>query len=192
MSFTHHLTQWFQGRSPAFVHLERERQVTWRRESSIHRLDRPSNLIRARRLGYKAKEGIFVVRVRLKRGGKQRPMIVKGRRSRNFGQTFVMGKNFQWIAEERANKTYPNCEVLNSYYLSQDGFYNWFEVILVDPHHPAIKADSHYNFLSSGKNRGRVYRGLTSAGKKSRGLMYKGKGSEKHRPSLNAHKDLGK
>jgi len=192
MSFTTRFRNLFRERNDAFVRDERESQITWRREPSIFRLDRPTNLVRARRLGYKAKEGIFMVRVRLSRGGKQRPMINKGRRSRNFGQQFVMGKNFQWIAEERANKLYPNCEVLNSYNLSKDGQYYWFEIILVDPSHPAIKADPYFAFLNSPKNRGRVHRGLTSSGKKGRGLMYKGKGVEKHRPSLNAHKDLGK
>jgi len=37
-----------------------------------------------------------------------------------------------------------------------------------------------------------VLRGKTSAGQKGRGLMYKGKGAEKVRPSLRANKNRGK
>ncbi|MBT92991.1 MAG: 50S ribosomal protein L15e, partial [Euryarchaeota archaeon] len=39
---------------------------------------------------------------------------------------------------------------------------------------------------------GRAYRGKTSAGKRGRGLMNKGKGAEKLRPSLKANKNRGK
>ena len=42
----------------------------------------------------------------------------------------------------------------------------------------------------SAAQRGRVYRGLTSSGKKSRGLRRKGKGAEKIRPSLRARDHL--
>ena len=99
----------------------------------------------------------------------------------------VVGKNYQWIAEERANRKFPNLEVLNSYYVGEDGKYYWYEVILVDPQAPEIKADKELNWICSGKHRGRVFRGLTSAAKKSRGLRKKGKGAEKIRPSLRAH-----
>ncbi|MBM2818374.1 MAG: ribosomal protein L15e, partial [Nitrosarchaeum sp.] len=47
----------------------RERVVQWRKENAIIRIDRPSRLQRARRLGYKAKQGIVVVRMRVGTGG---------------------------------------------------------------------------------------------------------------------------
>lgn len=171
---------------------QRKRLIDWRAENAISRIERPTNLPDARRLGYRSKDGIILVRVRLGRGGKQRPTINKGRRSRNFGQRFVMGKSYQWMAEERANKKFPNLEVLNSYNVGRDGIYYWFEVIMIDANHPAIKNDKILRWIANGKHKGRVYRGLTSAGRKGRGLLYKGKGAEKHRPSLNAHKDRGK
>ena len=31
-----------------------------------------------------------------------------------------LDKNYQLIAEERTSKKYPNCEVLNSYYVAKD------------------------------------------------------------------------
>ena len=43
----------------------RNRAITWRRQNAMLRIDRPSRLLRARRLGYKAKEGIIVVRMRV-------------------------------------------------------------------------------------------------------------------------------
>jgi large subunit ribosomal protein L15e len=182
----------YQERSAELENEIRKRQIDWRAENSVQRIERPTNLSSARRLGYRAKEGIMMVRVRLPRGGKQRPSIRHGRRSRNFGQRFVMGKGYQLMAEERANKRFPNLEVLNSYMAGKDGTSYWFEVILVDPVSPSIIKDKQLNWMSNPKHTGRVYRGLTSSGKKSRGLMYKGKGAEKHRPSMNAHLDRGK
>ncbi|MHA1999018.1 MAG: 50S ribosomal protein L15e, partial [Promethearchaeota archaeon] len=68
----------------------------------------------------------------------------------------------------------------------------YYEVILVDPFHPVIIADKEINWICSTVQKGRVYRGLTSAGKKARGLRNKGIGAEKVRPSLNAHDRRGK
>ena len=45
--------------------------------------------------------------------------------------------------------------------------------------------------MNLANQRGRVYRGLTSAGRKSRGLRGKGKGFEKMRPSRRAHNRVG-
>jgi len=78
-----------------------------------------------------------------------------------------------------------NLEVLNSYWVGEDGRYKWFEVILVDRSHPAILSDPQLSQIA--KQRGRVYRGLTSAGRRARGLRRKGKGAEKIRPSLRAN-----
>jgi large subunit ribosomal protein L15e len=73
-----------------------------------------------------------------------------------------------------------------------DGLHEWFEIIMVDPHHPVIKADKTINWICSSKQKGRAFRGLTAAGKAGRGLKWKGKGAEKVRPSINAHKHQGK
>jgi large subunit ribosomal protein L15e len=76
----------------------------------------------------------------------------------------------QLIGEERVGKAYPNLEVLNSYWVGEDGLYKWFEVILVDPHHAGIQRDNDINWICDKSQQGRVHRGLTSAGKKMRGL----------------------
>ena len=171
----------------------KERLVEWgRMPRAVVRVDSPTKLHRARALGYKAKPGFVVVRVRVRRGGRRKSRVNAGRRPKRLGvNKITMKKSLQVIAEERANRKFPNLEVLNSYYLAEDGKYKYYEVILVDPHHPAIKADKEISWICINKHRGRVYRGLTSAGKKSRGLRNKGKGAEKIRPSLRAHDRKG-
>lgn len=168
--------------------LWRERLIKWRREPSTIRIERPTRLDRARSLGYKAKQGFVVVRQRVAKGGHRRPKIRAGRRSKHFRQRMILGKSYKQIAEERANKRYPNCEVLNSYWVCQDGKYYWFEIILVDKAHPAIRADKVIKWIAEKQHKGRVYKGLTSSGIKSRGLRRKGKGAEKLRPSRHARR----
>lgn len=170
----------------------RKRLIEWRKQSSIIRIDYPTNLISARSLGYKAKKGYILVRVRIKRGGKQRPQIKKGRRPKHHGQKLVLKKSYQWVAEERVARNYPNLEVLNSYKIAKDGKYYWFEIILVDSESPSIKSDPKINWICSNKHRGRVFRGLTSAAKKSRGMRGKGRGYEKVRPSVSSNRRRGK
>mgnify|MGYP000178633010 CR=1 FL=1 len=101
-------------------------------------------------------------------------------------------KSLQWLAEERAQRKYPNLEVLNSYWIGKDGRYEYYEVIFLDPSHPSIKKDGDLGWIASGRHRGRVFRGLTGAGKTSRGLRNKGEGAEKVRPSIRANKKRGK
>lgn len=168
--------------------LFKERLIVWRKSDAIERVDNPTNITRARSLGYKAKLGYFVVRVRLLRGGRQRPQIKKGRRSKANRVKKIVGKSYQWIAEERANKKFKNCEVIGSYFLVKDGQYYYFEIILGD--RELLKKYPKTKYL--GESRGRVFRGLTSAARKSRGLRGKGKGHEKNRPSLRAHRRRGK
>ena len=170
-----------------------ERLQQWRREPAVVRIERPTRLDRARALGYKPKQGIIVVRVRVRRGGLRKPRPKNSKKPATLGvNKITMGKSIQRIAEERAARKYPNMEVLNSYWVGEDGKHKWYEVILIDPCHPAIKADPQLNWLCTGKHRGRAFRGLTSAGKKGRGLRNKGIGAEKVRPSIRAHGRRGK
>jgi large subunit ribosomal protein L15e len=69
-------------------------------------------------------------------------------------------------------------QVLNSYYIAEDGQRKWFEIILVDPAHPVVKNDPKLKWLAESHNKGRVFRGLTAAGKKSR-MLGKGMGYER-------------
>ncbi len=153
------------------VRLWRERLVEWRRQPAVVRVEKPTRPDRARSLGYKAKQGFVIVRVRVRKGGRRKPRPRSGRKPAGMGVLkLTPGKNIRWIAEERAARKFPNLEVLNSYYVAEDGKYYWYEVIMIDPHHPAIKKDPHYNWILNPANKRRVFRGLTSAGKKARGL----------------------
>ena len=160
-----------------------QRLVDWRQEPPTIRIERPTRLDRARSLGYRAKPGIFVVRQRIERGSHIRERIQGGRTPRKFGIRMNLEQNYQWICEQRSARTFPNCEVLNSYWVAKDGKYYWYEVIMVDKAHPVILADPTLKWMATPANRRRVFRGLTSAGKKSRGLRNKGLGAEKARPS---------
>ena len=170
--------QWREEGMPS--ELMRERLIQWRREPSTTRIEHPTRLDRARALGFKPKPGIFVVRQRVSRGTHKRPDWSGGRHSHNMGARLILRKNYQFIAEERANKVYPNCEVLNSYYVLQDGKNYWYEVIMADRTSPNTPS-----WLIG--QRGRANRGMTSAGRRTRGLHRKGKGAEKVRPSRRAN-----
>jgi len=162
----------------------RKRLIEWRKEPVIVRIDKPTRLNRARALGYKAKQGFIVVRVRVRRGGLNKPRPNSGRRPKRMGvYGYSPSKGYRWIAEERAARKFPNLEVLGSYYVGEDGMYKYYEIIMVDPNHPVIKADPNLKWLQDPANRRRVFRGLTSAGKKARGLRKSRglKGTVKHK-----------
>jgi len=52
------------------------------------------------------------------------------------------------VAERRVKEKYANLHLLNSYFIYSDGKHSWYEVILVDPHHPSIKADKELHWLA--------------------------------------------
>jgi large subunit ribosomal protein L15e len=117
----------------------RQMAIKWRREPSIIRIEKPTKLDRARRLGYKAKQGFVVIRIRVRRSGARKTRPVSGRRQKAMGVTKIKwAKGMKKIAEERVSKKYPNLKVLNSYLLWSDGKFKWYEVLLVDPNHPVI------------------------------------------------------
>jgi len=171
-----------------------DRMAGWRKEPVFIRIDKPTRIDAARRVGYKAKQGVVVVRTRVRRGGLRKGKIHMKRKPSKAGiKKITMGKSIQRIAEERTARRYPNLEVLNSYWVGEDGKNKFYEVIMIDPEHPAIKSDKDMGWVSSGSShRGRAFRGKTGAGKRGRGLLNKGKGAEKLRPSLKANKNRGK
>ena len=169
--------------------LNRQRLIEWRHGPTFERVDHPLRLDRARALGYRAKQGYVIVRAKARKGSLRKRAIRKGRRAKRRGLIRMrVNKNLQRIAEERVAKRHSNMEVLNSYLVGEDGKHKFYEVILVDPHHPAIVKDPKMGWIHEVQHTGRVYRGLTSAGKKSRGLRNKGIGAEKNRPSVARHK----
>jgi large subunit ribosomal protein L15e len=156
----------YKTRSPEY----RERVIRWRKEPTIMRVERPSNLIRARSLGYKAKQGIVVARVKMGKGRRKRVTPAKGRKAKTNYSYDALDKSLRMVAEEKASRKFSNMEVLNSYWVGEDGQYKYFEVILAErgsPNLPEYMSDEI-------ANKGRAYRALTSAGRKVRGLRAKG------------------
>ncbi|MFC1682578.1 50S ribosomal protein L15e [Nanoarchaeota archaeon] len=169
----------------------RERMIEWRGSEVQVKVDKPLRIDRARALGYRDKKGFVVIRIRLKRGGHKRPRPNKGRRSKRLHARKNLKMSYKWIAEQRVARKYRNLEVLNSYLIGKDGVHYFYEVICVDPSKPEIKNDKKINWICEPKNQKRPMRGLTSAGKKSRGLRSKHP-TNKSRPSVRAGKRRGK
>jgi large subunit ribosomal protein L15e len=120
----------------------KSKAIGWRLEPTVTRIERPSRIDRARKLGYKAKQGMVMVRTRVGRGGMRKKRPVSGRRPKHLGVVRIkQGISMQKVAERRVNEKYPNLEVLGSYYLYKDGKYLWYEIILADPNHPSIYGD---------------------------------------------------
>lgn len=187
MAYKYIAEAWSKPRKSFVNQLMRQRLIEWRQQPVIARIERPTRIDKARKLGYKAKQGFVMVRVRVRRGGMRKVRPKAGRRPKRMGvKKFKPGKSIRLIAEERTQRKFPNLEVLNSYWVGEDGRSKWFEVLLVDPNHPVIKADSDINWICEKQHYKRVFRSLTSAGKKVRGLRGKGRGSEKVRPSRRA------
>ena len=149
----------------------KSRLVDWRAQPPIARVQRPTNLARARELGYKAKQGVVIARVRLLKGLTKRAKAPKGRKPSKSGRFFAREKSLQAIAEERAGRKFINCEVLNSYYIGEDGSFKFFEVILLDKEHPSIQSDPLYADVISRKSR--AFRALTRAGRSHRDSIQK-------------------
>ncbi len=153
------------------IQREKANTLAWRRQGTITKLDGPTDPARARRLGYKAKQGFMVVRVRVPKGGRKRPKPQGGRVPKKAGRFFTLNTSKQVVAEQKAERKFSNMRVMNSYEAGGDGIFKWYEVVLVDPALTGIFSEM----------RGRSFRGLTSAGRKSRGLRRKGVGAEKVR-----------
>jgi large subunit ribosomal protein L15e len=193
-SFYSHIREaWHDPDDGQLAELQWQRQQEWRQQGAIERVERPTRLDKARSLGYKAKQGVVVARVSVRKGGARKQRFTAGRRSKRQGvRRITRAKNLQRVAEERSRRRYRNLRVLNSYWVGEDGTQKWFEVILLDPEHPAIENDDDLNWICEDTQKGRSFRGKTSAGQKGRGLRTRGTGTQHVRPSVSANDNRGK
>ncbi|KAJ4457259.1 putative 60S ribosomal protein L15 [Paratrimastix pyriformis] len=179
---------WRKKQSDVMRFLLRVRCWEFRQLPVICRIAHPTRPDKARRLGYKAKEGVVLYRVRVRRGGRRRLAHLVCRKPKN---QYLVGikyaRSLRAVAEERAGRRLGSLRVLNSYWVGQDSTFKFYEVILVDPNHPAIRNDARMNWICKPVHTHRELRGLTSAGRSSRGLMVKGHGAHKLRPSRRAN-----
>merc|ERR1719456_472866 len=140
-------------------------------------------------LGYKAKQGVVIYRVRIHRGGRKKRVakgIVFGKPTNQGVKKQKTARNLRSVAEERAGRKLGGLRVLNSYWVCSDAVHKWYEVIMVDPMHKAVRDDPRINWICKNTMKHRELRGQTSAGRKARGLRVKGKGASKLRPSKRA------
>ena len=132
----------------------------------------------------------MVYRVKVRRGGRKRPVskgIVYGKPASQGVSELKFARNLRSVAEERVGKYLGGLRVLNSYWVTEDGTHKFYEVICVDPNHNAIRNDARINWICNPVHKHREMRGMTSAGKKGRGLREKGHKDAKVRPSLKAN-----
>lgn len=184
MAYKYIAKEWAKPEECFLEELMQTRLIKWRQQHTVTRVEKPTRLDKARRLGYKAKQGFIIVRTRVRRGDLRKSRPRSGRSPKRMGMhKYKPGKSLRLIAEGRTAKKFPNLEILNSYWVGEDGRAKWFEVILVDPNHPVIKSDKDINWITQKQHTKRVFRGLTSSGKQARGLRRKGKGAEKVRGS---------
>merc|ERR1719218_143349 len=137
----------------------------YRQLATIHKAAKPSRLDKARAVG---------------KG------IVYGKPVHQGIRKLKKARSHRSVAEEKVGRHCSNLRVLNSYWVGQDAAYKFYEVVLVDPAHAAIKKDPRINWIVSEKHNKRELRGLTSAGKKYRGFRQKGYKANKLRPSRRA------
>ena len=163
--------------SDALRFLARVRAWEYRQRPNILTCNRPARTEKAHRLGYKAKQGYVIVRCGVRRGGRKR----QNHRGMVFGKPKHQGinqlkfeRNLQNVAEEKVGRRYSNLRVLNSYWINQDATMKYYEIIMVDPNHQKIRNDPRINWITKPVHKHRECRGLTSAGRKGRGLRKRG------------------
>ena len=181
---------WRKKQSDVLRFVLRVRCWEYRQLPVLHRASKPSRLDKARAVGYKAKQGYAIYRIRIRRGGRKRAVrkgIVYGKPVNQGVRKLKKIRSHRSVAEEKVGRRCSNMRVLNSYWVGQDAVYKFYEVIVVDPAHTAIKKDPRINWIVSEKHNKRELRGLTSAGKRYRGLRQKGYRANKIRPSRRAH-----
>ena len=141
---------WKKKQSNVMKFILRMRAWEFRQLPAIHRCQRPSRPDKARRLGYRRKQGYCIYRVRVRRGGRKR-RVAKGI---SYGKPVVAGinhlkanTNLRSLAEQRVGKRVAGLSLLNSYWVAQDAVYKYFECIMVDIAHETIKNDPRINWL---------------------------------------------
>merc|ERR1719230_1058518 len=101
-------------------------------------------------VGFKSKQGYIVYRVRVKRGGRKKRVakgIVYGKPKNCGVNKMKMARNYRSVAEERVGRKCGGLRVLNSYWVAHDAVHKWYEVVMIDPMHKAIRNDARINWI---------------------------------------------
>ena len=181
---------WKRKQSDVMRFIMRMRTWEYRQLPTMHKCRRPSRPDKARKLGYKRKQGFAIWRIRIRRGGRKKMLpkgIVYGKPVHQGVNAMPKARSLRAVAEERIGRKCGNLRLLNSYWVAQDATYKYFEAILLDPSHNAVRNDARYNWICNPNEKHRESRGLTSAGKAHRGLRKKGHRAKKARPSVHSN-----
>merc|ERR1711991_536874 len=149
-AYTYMNEMWKKKQSDVMRFLQRIRCWEYRHQNRLVRVPHPTRPEKARRMGFKRKAGYVVYRIRVRRGGRKRPVhrgICYGKPKTAGVNQLKNKKNTQSIAEEKVGRAIGSLRVLNSYWVNQDGTYKWFEVVCVDPSHSAIRYDPRINWI---------------------------------------------
>src|SRR5512144_3081432 len=107
---------WRKKQSDVMRFLLRVRCWQYRQLSALHRAPRPTRPYKARRLGYKAKQGYVIYRIRVRRGGRKRPVpkgCTYGKPKSHGVKELKTYRGLQSIAEERVGRRLGGLRVLN-------------------------------------------------------------------------------
>jgi len=150
---------------PLLKKIHKQRLYSWKNDLSVSRIERPTNLVTARRMGWKPIQGLLLCRVRVRKGSFRKRQIRAGRRPKNKGiSRITVDISSRTIAEQRASRKFRNTEILNSYYVGATGTHKYFEVIMIEKINNRL-VDTTYEEIAY--KSGRVWRGLTSSKKKT-------------------------
>lgn len=109
----------------------KNRLISYRKsDKKIVKIDKPTNPVRAKTLGFKQSKGYFVYRVTVRKGMRARPKPDQGRKpgkSRKFKEP---GFSWQSYAENTVLKKRKNMVVVGSYKIGEDGDTTFYEVLI--------------------------------------------------------------
>ncbi|MFB6254576.1 MAG: 50S ribosomal protein L15e, partial [Halobacteriaceae archaeon] len=83
--YSHIQDAWKDPDEGKVAELQWQRKQEWREQGAIERVERPTRLDKARSLGYKAKQGIIVARVSVRKGNARKKRFNAGRRTKRMG-----------------------------------------------------------------------------------------------------------
>jgi large subunit ribosomal protein L15e len=166
----------------------RKRGIEYRNdERAVVKVDHPTNLPSARSVGYKAKQGIFVVRVRVRKGTGTHHRPKNKRRPKRQGQAKLSRRlSTRAMAEQKASKHFENAEAIGSYKVAEDGKWHYFEVVMADRTASTVVNDKNLAYLVHG-HRGRAERGKTFASGSNKLTNLKNKRKYIYKQSLDHH-----
>ena len=133
---------WRKKQSDVMRFLLRVRCWQYRQLSALHRAPCPTRPDKVHKLGYKAKQGYAIYWIRVRPGGRKRPVhkgAIYGRPVHHGVNQLKFALSLQSTAEERAGHHCGALRVLNSYWVGEDSMYKFFEVILIDPFHRLLE-----------------------------------------------------